>query len=271
MISIHILLSCLNQIKTTLQLVQLCTVSRIVVSRQILRVIWLTHWSQRVWHHVAKVVIVVLILILLLLSLRIINKTILIRIYRNVSVAWISKFLHFEGLLNKNIFNIVRKIVYFKFLRIFKTWFFFLVRNLETQVVNLSFVPNIKSCFTYHSFRFSWVLRILRLLRKIISYWVYLFLASFWLESERNTARMKRVKAMNSWHLLIKSFDISFMLTFSSKFWSFFFFSSLSHLNSLKNAILNQDSKKIQRSYQLSLHSLDRIDSPLFLRLIPLS
>ena len=82
---------------------------------------------------------------------------------------------------------------------------------------------------------------------------------------------MQRIKARNSWNLLIKSFDISLMLTLSSKLWIFLSFSSLRHLNSLKDVVLNQNSKKIKGPYQFPLDPLNGINSPLFLKFVPLS
>ena len=61
------------------------------------------------------------------------------------------------------------------------------------------------------------------------------------------------------------------MLTLSSKLWIFLSFSSLSHLNSLKDVVLNQNSKKIKGPYQFPLDPLYGINSPLFLKFVPLS
>ena len=88
-------------------MIQLCDVAWRAVSWKILGVVGLTHGSVGVGHHVTEVVVVVV--ILLLLSLGIVNEAILIGAYRNISVAWIGKFLYFEGSFNKNVLDIIGK------------------------------------------------------------------------------------------------------------------------------------------------------------------
>ena len=112
-------------------MVQLCDVSWRAVSWKILRVVGLTHRSVGVGHHIAEVVVVVV--VLLLLSLGVVNEAILIGAYRNISVAWIGKFLYFEGSFNKNILDIIgKKIDLHLLILFFSISLYWLIVNMET-------------------------------------------------------------------------------------------------------------------------------------------
>ena len=93
-------------------------------------VVGLTHGSVGVGHHVAEVVVVVV--VLLLLSLRVVNETILIGANRNVSVAWVGKFLYFEGSFNQNVLDVIGKKVDLHLWILFCVGLFWLIINMET-------------------------------------------------------------------------------------------------------------------------------------------
>lgn len=94
-------------------------------------VVGLTNGSVGVGHHVAEVVVIIV--VLLLLSLGVVNEAILIGADRNVSVAWVGKFLYFEGSFNKNVLDVIGKKVDLHLLILFfSIGLYWLIVNMET-------------------------------------------------------------------------------------------------------------------------------------------